>query len=210
MLGTSLEPEVTVRGLAALRQSATWREIVGVALGDVAMLRNELIVGYVIAGFAAALIPFEWISRALHAVGSVPYAGYPLLLLTGLALAAVTFICSMGNVPIARFLATAGIPLGANTTFIYGDLLIPPLIGIYRKSFPPKVTWTFIGLFVAGAMLAGALMDLLVGRVFGGVALGSMDLSDRFTLVANVLALLALIAVAIAASRGRTPASAPA
>ena len=210
VLGTSLEPEVTVRGLAALRQSATWREIVGVALGDVAMLRNELIVGYVIAGFAAALIPFEWISRALHAVGSVPYAGYPLLLLTGLALAAVTFICSMGNVPIARFLATAGIPLGANTTFIYGDLLIPPLIGIYRKSFPPKVTWTFIGLFVAGAMLAGALMDLLVGRVFGGVALGSMDLSDRFTLVANVLALLALIAVAIAASRGRTPASAPA
>ena len=84
------------------------------------------------------------------------------------------------------------------------------MIGIYRKSFPPKVTWTFIGLFVAGAMLAGALMDLLVGRVFGGVALGSMDLSDRFTLVANVLALLALIAVAIAASRGRTPASAPA
>jgi len=210
VLGTSLEPAPAGRGFAALRLSATWSEIVDVALGDVAMLRNELIVGYVVAGFAAALIPFEWIVRALHAVGSVPYAGYPLLLLTGLALAAVTFICSMGNVPIARFLATAGIPLGANTTFIYGDLLIPPLIGIYRKSFPPKVTWTFIGLFVAGAMLAGALMDLLIGRVFGGVSLGSMDLSDRFTLVANVLACLALIGVAIAAARGRVPARAPA
>jgi hypothetical protein len=114
----------------------------------------------------------------------------------------------MGNVPIARFLATAGIPLGANTTFIYGDLLIPPLLGIYRKSFPPKVTWAFVGLFVVGAMLAGALMDALIGGVFGGISLGSMDLSDRFTLVANVLACLVLIAVAIAAGRGRTPASA--
>jgi len=198
------------RGFAALREATTWREIVEVALGDVAMLRNELILGYVIAGFAAALIPPAWLAGALHAVGSVPLIGYPLLLLTGLALAAVTFICSMGNVPIARFLATAGIPLGANTTFIYGDLLIPPLIGIYRKSFPPKVTLTFLGSFVIGAMLAGALMDALIGGIFGGVTLGSMDLSDRFTLVANVLAGLALIAVAVAAGRGRSPARVPA
>jgi uncharacterized membrane protein YraQ (UPF0718 family) len=209
VLGTVEEAAAAApRGVAALREPATWREIVDVALGDVAMLRVELIVGYFVAGFAAALVPSEWIARALHAVGSVPLAGYPLLLLTGLALAAVTFICSMGNVPIARFLATAGIPLGANTTFIYGDLLIPPLLGIYRKSFPPKVTWAFVGLFVAGAMLAGALMDALIGGVFGGISLGSMDLSDRFTLVANVLAALVLIAVAIAAGRGRTPASA--
>jgi len=198
----------TPRGLGALREASTWNEIVEVALGDVAMLRTELIVGYVVAGFAAALIPAEWVARALQTVGGVPYIGYPLLLLTGLVLAAVTFICSMGNVPIARFLATAGIPLGANTTFIYGDLLIPPLIGIYRKSFPPKVTWTFVGLFVLGAMLAGALMDALIGGVFGGVTLGSMELSDRFTLVANLVAGVALVAVAIAAMRGRVAADA--
>jgi uncharacterized membrane protein YraQ (UPF0718 family) len=172
------------------------------------MLRNELILGYFIAGFAAALVPAEWLAGVLHAVGSVPLAGYPLLLLTGLVLAALTFICSMGNVPIARFLATAGIPLGANTTFIYGDLLIPPLIGIYRKSFPPKVVWSFLGLFVVGAMLAGALMDAVIGGVFGGLAHGTMDLSDRFTLVANGVACLALAGVALAASRGRSAAGA--
>ena len=70
----------------------------------------------------------------------------------------------MGNVPIARFLANAGIPLGANTTFIYGDLLILPLIAIYRKSFPPRVTWVFLALFTAGAMLAGAMMERLIGN----------------------------------------------
>jgi uncharacterized membrane protein YraQ (UPF0718 family) len=188
-------------GLRALAKRETWREVVGVALGDVAMLRSELLIGYVVAGFAAALIPPEWLAAALRAVGGVPFVGYVLLLLVGLALAVVTFICSMGNVPIARFLAMAGIPLGANTTFIYGDLLIPPLIGIYRKSFPPKVTWTFLGLFTLGALVAGAAMDLLIGNVFGGMQHGSMELSDRFTVVSNAVAIAVVIVLAIVTRR---------
>jgi uncharacterized membrane protein YraQ (UPF0718 family) len=191
-----------MRGLAALRERATWRDVLETLRADVVMLRNELILGFSIAGFAAALVPPVWISGALHAVGGVPFVGYPLLLLAGLAIAVVTFVCSMGNVPIARFLALAGTPLGANTTFIYGDLLIPPLVGIYRKSFPPRIVWTFVVLFVAGAMLAGALMDALFGGLPGAaMQMGAMAFSDRFTLVANVLALAAL-AAAIVAARG--------
>ena len=113
----------------------------------------------------------------------------------------------MGNVPIARYLAGAGIPLGANTVFIYGDLLIPPLLGIYRKSFPPKVTWSFVAFFTVGALVAGALTDLLIGNVFGGVHEGSMALSDRLTLFSNVLALV-VAAVVIAVARGGSPESA--
>jgi uncharacterized membrane protein YraQ (UPF0718 family) len=128
------------------------------------------------------------------------------LLLAGLALAVVTFVCSMGNVPIARYLALAGIPLGANTTFIYGDLLIPPLVAIYFKSFPPRLVWTFLGLFVAGSLAAGALVDLAIGQRFGDssrMAMGSPSFSDGFTLVSNVVALAVLGAVVLAA-RGRT------
>jgi len=184
------------QGFAALREPATWRRVLDTLVADVEMLRNELITGFLVAGFAAALIPPAWISGALRAVGSVPFVGYPLLLLAGLGIAVITFVCSMGNVPIARFLAMAGIPLGANTTFIYGDLLIPPLIGIYRKSFPPKAVWAFIGLFVVGAMLAGATMDALLGHAFGRFAvMGSMSFTNAFTLGANVIALLAIAAV---------------
>jgi uncharacterized membrane protein YraQ (UPF0718 family) len=191
-----------MRGLAALRERATWRDVLDTLRADLAMLRNELIVGFSVAGFAAAFVPPVWISGTLHAVGGVPFVGYPLLLLAGLAIAVVTFVCSMGNVPIARFLALAGTPLGANTTFIYGDLLIPPLVGIYRKSFPPRIVWTFLVLFIAGAMLAGALMDALFGGLPGAaMQMGAMAFSDRFTLVANVLALAAL-AAAIVAARG--------
>jgi uncharacterized protein len=184
-----------------LWSAATWGAIGRTAVTDLRMLRTDLIVGYLIAGYAAALIPPEVLSSALRAVGKVPFAGYVLLLLVGLLIAIVTFVCSMGNVPIARYLANAGIPLGANTTFIYGDLLIPPLIAIYRKSFPPKIVRWFLLLFIAGALIAGAVMERLIGGTFGGMVTGSMTLNDRFTLISNVLALAAVVAVAVASRR---------
>jgi len=183
----------------AAQPQRTWAAVAATALADVRMLRTELIVGYLIAGFAAALVPPEWLAGVLRAVGGVPVVGYVLLLLVGLLLAVATFICSMGNVPVARFLANAGIPLGAKTAFIYGDLLILPLIAIYRKSFPPRIAWTFVALFTFGAMLAGAIMEKLIGSTFGGVAMGSMAINDRFTLISNIVGIAAVIAVAIAA-----------
>jgi uncharacterized protein len=176
-----------------------WAAVAATALADVRMLRTELIVGYLIAGFAAALVPPGWLAGALHAVGAVPIVGYVLLLVVGLLIAVATFVCSMGNVPIARYLANAGIPLGANTTFIYGDLLILPLIAIYSKSFPARITWTFVALFALGAMLAGAIMEKLIGSTLGGVSMGSMTMNDRFTLISNLIALAAVAAVALAA-----------
>jgi uncharacterized protein len=184
-------------GWAALARGDTWSEIAATAIGDVRMLRTELLIGYLIAGYAAALIPPGWLAAALHAVGSVPVVGYILLLVVGLLIAIATFVCSMGNVPVARYLANAGIPLGANTTFIYGDLLILPLIAIYRKSFPPRITWTFVALFTVGAMLAGAIMERLIGTPIGGSVMGSMAINDRFTLVSNILALIAIAAIAV-------------
>jgi len=181
-----------------------WSTVASTALADVRMLRTELIVGYLIAGFAAALIPPGWLASALQAVGAVPFAGYVLLLATGLAIAIVTFVCSMGNVPIARFLANAGIPLGANTAFIYGDLLILPLIAIYRKSFPSQIVTAFIVLFTIGALFAGAVMERVIGSTPGGVAMGSMAINDRLTLVLNVIAIAAVLVVAIASRRSRS------
>jgi predicted lipid-binding transport protein (Tim44 family) len=103
-------------------------------------------------------------------------------------------------------LANAGIPLGANTTFIYGDLLIPPLIAIYNKSFPPRVVRAFLGLFVIGALLAGAVMEIAIGNVFGGMSMGSMALNDRITLVSNIAGLLALAFVFVASRAARSEA----
>jgi uncharacterized protein len=200
------DEEVAGTGWAGLRHATTWRMVVETAQADVAMLRNELLIGYVIAGFAAALVPQDWFARTLQSVGTVPYLGYVLLLAVGLLLAVVSFICSMGNVPIARFLAQAGIPLGANTTFIYGDLLIPPLIAIYMKSFPARIVRWFIALLVVGAMLAGAVMERAIGDVFGGISMGSMELNDHVTLVLNIVGVIAVVFVFVASRTARSEA----
>jgi uncharacterized membrane protein YraQ (UPF0718 family) len=206
VLAAARAEDESMPGLGALRSAGTWKTVLDTFLADVEMLRGELVLGFVVAGFAAALVPPSWLSWLLRDVGAVPFVGYPLLLLVGLLLAVVTFVCSMGNVPIARFLAVAGIPLGANTTFVYGDLLIPPLVAIYRKSFPPKLVYAFLGLFVVGALVAGALVDLAFGRSFAAThAMSSMSFSNGFTIVANVMALVALGAV-IVAGRRRTSA----
>jgi uncharacterized membrane protein YraQ (UPF0718 family) len=195
----------------SLLEAQTWAAVAETAMSDVQMLRTELIVGYLIAGFAAALVPQGWLANVLQHVGAVPVIGYGLLLLVGLLVAVATFVCSMGNVPVARFLANAGIPLGANTTFIYGDLLILPLIAIYRKSFPDRVTWTFIGLFTAGAMLAGAVMEWTIGNQLGGAHQGSigMSITDRFTLVSNLAAIAATIALFWGSAASRKAAHEP-
>jgi uncharacterized membrane protein YraQ (UPF0718 family) len=205
VLAAARADDESMPGLVALRSAATWKTVLDTFLADVEMLRGELVLGFVIAGFAAALVPPSWLAWVLHEVGAVPVVGYPLLLLVGLLLAIVTFVCSMGNVPIARFLAVAGIPLGANTTFVYGDLLIPPLVAIYRKSFPPKLVYAFLGLFVLGALVAGALADLAFGRSFATahemLSMSSMSFSNGFTIVANVIALVALAAVIVVGRR---------
>jgi uncharacterized membrane protein YraQ (UPF0718 family) len=198
LAGVADEHEGCEHHQAGPPKERSWSAVATTAIADVRMLRTELVVGYLIAGFAAALVPAGALAAALRAVGSVPFIGYVLLLIVGLLIAVATFVCSMGNVPVARYLANAGIPLGANTTFIYGDLLILPLIAIYRKSFPDRITWAFVGLFVAGAMLAGAIMERVIGSGAAAMTAASMTLNDRFTLVSNIVALAAVAALALA------------
>ena len=198
LAGVTDEHEGCEHHQAGAPKQRSWSAVATTAIADVRMLRTELVVGYLIAGFAAALVPAGALAAALRGVGSVPFIGYVLLLIVGLLIAVATFVCSMGNVPVARYLANAGIPLGANTTFIYGDLLILPLIAIYRKSFPDRITWAFVALFVAGAMLAGAIMERVIGSGAAAMTVASMTLNDRFTLISNLVALAAVAALALA------------
>jgi len=209
LAGVTDEHEGCEHHQAGAPKERSWSAVATTAIADVRMLRTELVVGYLIAGFAAALVPAGALAAALRAVGSVPFIGYVLLLIVGLLIAVATFVCSMGNVPVARYLANAGIPLGANTTFIYGDLLILPLIAIYRKSFPDRITWAFVALFVAGAMLAGAIMERVIGSGAAAMTVASMTLNDRFTLISNLVALAAVAALALATIGSKARGAAP-
>ncbi|HEX3370268.1 MAG TPA: permease, partial [Candidatus Cybelea sp.] len=77
----------------AEEERRNWGAVAATALADVKMLRNELIIGYLVAGFAAALIPTGALAALLRAVGGVPVIGYVLLLVAGLLIAVATFVC---------------------------------------------------------------------------------------------------------------------
>ncbi len=166
-----------------------WKDISKTFISDVTMLKWELISGFLIAGLAESFIPSSFFVNVLTFLNSIPIIGYVLLLFSGLLIAFITFVCSMGNVPVARYLNISKIPIAANITYIYGDLLILPIISILRKSYPKKIIYLFILFFVIGAMFAGFIMQTIFPY------LPSFRVSFSFNLVFDILNILAIIVI---------------
>ena len=101
------------------------------------MLRWELIVGFIVAGLAMTVIPFSfW--RALFLSGHGTWSTIENVII-GPFLAFISFVCSVGNVPLAAALWKAGITFGGVIAFIFADLISLPLVMIYRKYYGTKV-----------------------------------------------------------------------
>jgi len=77
--------------------------------------------------------------------------------------AIASFVCSIGNVPLAAVLWNGGISFGGVVAFIFADLLIIPILNIYRKYYGTAMTLTLLGTFYAAMVLAGYLVELLFG-----------------------------------------------
>jgi hypothetical protein len=122
-----------------------WSEAASYAIADVKMLRRELAIGFLAAGFLSALVPAAfW--QALF----VPGHGFWSALensLIGPAIATVSFVCSVGNVPVAAALWKGGISFGGVISFIFADLITFPLLLIYRKFYGGRLTLRLLGSF---------------------------------------------------------------
>jgi len=75
----------------------------------------------------------------------------------------VSFVCSIGNVPLAAVLWNGGISFGGVIAFIYADLLIIPILNIYRKYYGIKMMLTLLLTFYVSMVCAGYLVELLFG-----------------------------------------------
>ncbi|APD84281.1 permease [Mycobacterium intracellulare] len=125
-----------------------------------AILR-DLVLGLLIAGAVAAWVPEKfWQSFFLvdHPVWSALWGP-----LVGPVVAIVSFVCSIGNVPLAAVLWNGGISFGGVIAFIYADLLILPILNIYRKYYGIKMMLTLLGTFYAAMVAAGYLVELIFG-----------------------------------------------
>jgi YHS domain-containing protein/uncharacterized membrane protein YraQ (UPF0718 family) len=124
-------------------------------MADLTMLRKELVIGYTIAGFLAVLVPTHvWNDVFLHGHGfwtSVENV------VVGPFIAFISFVCSIGNVPMAAALWHGGISFGGVVAFIFADLIALPLVLIYRKYYGTRLTLRLFGVFYLVMAAAGLI-----------------------------------------------------
>ncbi|RDH75110.1 permease [Mycolicibacterium moriokaense] len=158
-----------------------------------AAIYKDLIAGLVIAGAVGAWVP-DWFWQALF------FDGHPLVSaiwgpIVGPVVAVVSFVCSVGNVPLAVVLWTGGISFGGVIAFIFADLLILPILNIYRKYYGWAVTLRIVGAFYVAMVIAGYLIELLFGATGLAPDPSSARLPDQgiqwnYTTWLNIVALL--------------------
>ncbi|MGA5699672.1 permease [Peterkaempfera bronchialis] len=130
-----------------------------------AAILRDLVIGLLIAGAVAAWVPDSfW--RSFFFVGH-PLAAKVWGPLIGPLVAIVSFVCSIGNVPLAVVLWKGGISFGGVVAFIFADLLILPILHIYRKYYGGRTALFLLVTFYAAMAVAGYTVELL----FGGLGL---------------------------------------
>ncbi|WP_077090135.1 permease [Mycobacterium rhizamassiliense] len=125
-----------------------------------AILR-DLVLGLLIAGAIAAWVP-ETFWRAFFLAD---HPGLSALWgpIVGPVVAIVSFVCSIGNVPLAAVLWNGGISFGGVIAFVYADLLILPILNIYRKYYGVRMMLTLLGTFYVAMVAAGYVIEFLFG-----------------------------------------------
>jgi uncharacterized membrane protein YraQ (UPF0718 family) len=130
-----------------------------------AAILRDLVVGLLIAGAIAAWVPDDFWRGFFLA--DHPLAAKLVGPLVGPLVAIATFVCSIGNVPLAVVLWKGGISFGGVIAFIYADLLILPILNIYRKYYGARMAAFLLGTFFAAMAVAGYVVEF----VFGGLGL---------------------------------------
>ncbi len=194
-----------------LRSRAAWSEVALNFSGDWQMVYREIAVGFLLAGFIAQL--GNGFFRSLFIVNAPQPLPAIESALVGPLIAVLSFVCSIGNVPLAAVLWSGGIGFSGVIAFLFADLLVLPIVAIYRKFYGSSYALRTVALMYLTMVLAAlavtalfAVLGLLPtgprpsrAHLFGAVALD-------YKLFLNLLA-LAVFAVLLWLSRsaGRAP-----
>ncbi|HKU59193.1 MAG TPA: permease [Gaiellaceae bacterium] len=132
---------------------------------DWAAVWRDIAVGLLVAGALAAWVPHSfWQGLFLDHHPTLAKLWGPLI---APAVAMISFVCSVGNVPLAAVLWNGGISFGGVLTFVFADLIILPILHIYRKYYGWKMAGFLLATFYVTMVLAG----LIVEFVFQGIGI---------------------------------------
>jgi uncharacterized membrane protein YraQ (UPF0718 family)/YHS domain-containing protein len=181
-----------------LRQRSRWADAAGYTISDLTMLRREIVIGFVAAGFATVAVPAGfWNAVFLHGHGSLTMIENAIV---GPFVAIISFVCSIGNVPLAAALWKDGISFGGVVAFIFADLISLPLLFVYRKLYGGQLTLRLLGVFWLVMSVAGLLTEL-IAKAAGIIpqtrpaSIAPEHLSWNYTTILNIVFLVVLAAI---------------
>lgn len=130
-----------------------------------AAILRDLVIGLLIAGAIAAWVPDSFWRTFF-------FEGHPLASklwgpVIGPLVAIASFVCSIGNVPLAVVLWKGGISFGGVVAFVFADLLILPILNIYRKYYGARMALFLLGTFYLATVIAGYAVEF----AFSGLGL---------------------------------------
>ncbi len=195
----------SMEGHAAMDMSVTgrgsfWRRLASPAgitsvshnfVMEWAAILRDLAIGLLIAGAAGAWIPESFWQHLF-------FTDHPLAAklwgpLIGPLVAVVTFVCSIGNAPLAAVLWNGGISFGGVISFIFADLIIIPILIIYAKYYGRRMAWFLFGTFYATMAAAGYVIEFVfspLGLIPDGprnANVGDDSIRWNYTTVLNII-----------------------
>jgi uncharacterized protein len=151
----------------SLRQRLTsasgWSDVAHNFRGDWQMVYKEVIVGFLLAGFIAQLGNGFFNGLFLRHTGGVLPAVENVIV--GPIIAVLSFVCSVGNVPLAAVLWSGGISFAGVLAFIFADLIVLPIIAIYRKYYGTRYALRIVALMFVTMVFAALIVDGLFGAL---------------------------------------------
>ncbi|MHB8234888.1 MAG: permease, partial [Solirubrobacteraceae bacterium] len=148
-----------------LTSVSAWSDVAHNFRGDWQMLWKEITAGFLLAGFIAQLGNGFFNGLFLKHTGGVLAAVENVIV--GPIIAMLSFVCSVGNVPLAAVLWSGGISFAGVLAFIFADLIVLPIVAIYRKYYGTRYTLRIVALMFVTMVLAALIVDGL----FSGLGL---------------------------------------
>lgn len=153
--------EETLSWRERLTTREAWAGVGANFRGDVQMLWKEIAIGFLLAGFIGLLgndfFNFLFVTDAPPAVQTIENV------VVGPLIAVLSFVCSVGNVPLAAVLWSGGISFAGVVAFIFADLIIVPIVLAYRKYYGTSFALRITALMFVTIVIAALAVDGLFG-----------------------------------------------
>ncbi len=155
--------ELSVR--ERLTSVAAWSDVADNFRHDWSMLWKEITAGFLLAGFIG-LLGNDFFNGLFieHAPAGLKLAENVLI---GPIIAVLSFVCSVGNVPLAAVLWSGGISFAGVIAFLFADLIVIPIVLVYRKYYGARFTARIVALMFVAIIIAALIVDGL----FSGLGL---------------------------------------